>query len=170
MWTWFFRGLFQSNLTLIEDETCLLEAAHLSEEENLLVEVRDKDQTWPEEMSLLAKNPDVKIRSNRTFNLVSLEKKWIEFPECQWGGTKSVMKSHYQTSHSLMYIYIYFFFLFFCVLFVEQFLLLLVSLGWTTLGTRAFWMPLCSVYRIRHLWRDISWEICIFTNWIGENF
>ncbi|CAG0918046.1 unnamed protein product [Notodromas monacha] len=58
---WLFKD--ENNLTLIEDESCLLEQANLLEEESILVEVRDKDQTWPEEMSLLAKNPEVKIRS-----------------------------------------------------------------------------------------------------------
>ena len=46
---------FQNNPILLEDDTVTLEQANIMEDQNVLIEVRNKDLSWPEEMSLLAK-------------------------------------------------------------------------------------------------------------------
>lgn len=44
----------ENNMTLLEDECVTLEGLGVEDNDQILIEVRNKDQTWPEEMSLLA--------------------------------------------------------------------------------------------------------------------
>ncbi|XP_054718622.1 ubiquitin carboxyl-terminal hydrolase 32-like [Uloborus diversus] len=46
---WLYKD--DSNLTLLEDESSSLEELGVEDNEQILIEVRNKDQTWPEEMS-----------------------------------------------------------------------------------------------------------------------
>ena len=41
-------------MTLWEDETPTLEQLRVADNDQVLIEVRNKDQTWPEEMSTIA--------------------------------------------------------------------------------------------------------------------
>ncbi|KAG8195379.1 hypothetical protein JTE90_001395 [Oedothorax gibbosus] len=46
---WLYKD--DSNLTLLEEENCTLQQLYIDDNEQILIEVRNKDQTWPEEMS-----------------------------------------------------------------------------------------------------------------------
>ncbi|KFM78271.1 Ubiquitin carboxyl-terminal hydrolase 32, partial [Stegodyphus mimosarum] len=46
---WLYKD--DSNLTLLEEENYTLEELNIEDNEQILIEVRNKDQTWPEEMS-----------------------------------------------------------------------------------------------------------------------
>ena len=46
----------QNNPILLEDDSSTLEQQNITEDQNVLIEVRNKDLSWPEEMSLLAKS------------------------------------------------------------------------------------------------------------------
>ena len=46
--------ILQNNMLLIEDEDPTLEDLGIVDEDQLLIEVRNKDLTWPEEMGSLA--------------------------------------------------------------------------------------------------------------------
>ncbi|XP_071094049.1 ubiquitin carboxyl-terminal hydrolase 32-like isoform X1 [Haliotis cracherodii] len=48
------------NITLLDDENMTVEDASIEENQQMLIEVRNKDLTWPEEMSQLAKNKTLK--------------------------------------------------------------------------------------------------------------
>ncbi|KAH9503865.1 Ubiquitin carboxyl-terminal hydrolase 32 [Bulinus truncatus] len=48
------------NLTLLEDEDKTVEECDIEDNQQILLEVRNKDLTWPEEMSQLAKNKTAK--------------------------------------------------------------------------------------------------------------
>ncbi|XP_041349176.1 ubiquitin carboxyl-terminal hydrolase 32-like [Gigantopelta aegis] len=50
----------EQNLTLLDDECVTVEDAGIEEGQQILIEVRNKDLTWPEEMSQLAKNKTMK--------------------------------------------------------------------------------------------------------------
>lgn len=43
-------------MTLIEDEDSTLEELEIQDEDQILMEVRNKDLTWPEEIGSLASN------------------------------------------------------------------------------------------------------------------
>ncbi|OWF52140.1 Ubiquitin carboxyl-terminal hydrolase 32 [Mizuhopecten yessoensis] len=49
-------GQKEDNMTLLDDENTLIEECALEENQLVLIEIRNKDLTWPEEMSQLAKN------------------------------------------------------------------------------------------------------------------
>ncbi|XP_062601497.1 ubiquitin carboxyl-terminal hydrolase 32-like isoform X2 [Saccostrea cucullata] len=49
-------GSKDDSMTLLEDESMTVEDCGVEENQSLLIEVRNKDLTWPEEMSQLAKN------------------------------------------------------------------------------------------------------------------
>ncbi|XP_046386606.1 ubiquitin carboxyl-terminal hydrolase 32 isoform X1 [Ischnura elegans] len=51
---WLFRD--ENNMMLIEEEEATLEELNVQDEDQLLIEVRNKDLTWPEEMGSLATN------------------------------------------------------------------------------------------------------------------
>lgn len=57
-------GLFalQSNPALIEEDSATMEKVGIVEEQSILIEIRNKDLSWPEEMSLLAKNKQDKYK------------------------------------------------------------------------------------------------------------
>ncbi|XP_033627039.1 ubiquitin carboxyl-terminal hydrolase 32-like isoform X1 [Asterias rubens] len=46
----------ENNPILLEDDSSTLEQQNITEDQNVLIEVRNKDLSWPEEMSLLAKS------------------------------------------------------------------------------------------------------------------
>jgi hypothetical protein len=51
----------EDNVLLLEDESCTLEDLGIdNENNNILVEVRNKDLTWPEEINKLATAPSLK--------------------------------------------------------------------------------------------------------------
>ena len=43
-------------MTLLEEEEMMMEDLGIEDQQQILIEVRNKDLTWPEEMSQLAKN------------------------------------------------------------------------------------------------------------------
>ncbi|KAJ8312078.1 hypothetical protein KUTeg_009451 [Tegillarca granosa] len=49
-------GNKEDNMTLLDDEGLTVEECGIEENQQLLMEIRNKDLTWPEEMSQLAKN------------------------------------------------------------------------------------------------------------------
>ncbi|XP_060064706.1 ubiquitin carboxyl-terminal hydrolase 32-like [Ylistrum balloti] len=49
-------GQKEDNMSLLDDENMLIEECYLEENQLVLIEIRNKDLTWPEEMSQLAKN------------------------------------------------------------------------------------------------------------------
>ncbi|ESO97937.1 hypothetical protein LOTGIDRAFT_153048 [Lottia gigantea] len=57
---WKISSKDEQNLALLEDENMTVEEALIEENQQLLIEVRNKDLTWPEEMSQLAKNRSLK--------------------------------------------------------------------------------------------------------------
>ncbi|XP_076452524.1 ubiquitin carboxyl-terminal hydrolase 32-like isoform X2 [Babylonia areolata] len=50
----------EQNLTLLDDELQTVEDAGVDDNQPILIEIRNKDLTWPEEMSQLAKNKTLK--------------------------------------------------------------------------------------------------------------
>ncbi|XP_071850144.1 ubiquitin carboxyl-terminal hydrolase 32-like isoform X3 [Apostichopus japonicus] len=57
---WNFRD--ESNPALIEEDSATMEKVGIVEEQSILIEIRNKDLSWPEEMSLLAKNKQDKYK------------------------------------------------------------------------------------------------------------
>lgn len=53
---WKYRDEMQANLTLLEDEDATVEQAEITDGMEILIEVRNKDLTWPEEMLQLARS------------------------------------------------------------------------------------------------------------------
>lgn len=47
---------FQNNMTLIEDEDFTLEELDIHDDDQILMEIRNKDLTWPEEIGSLSVN------------------------------------------------------------------------------------------------------------------
>ena len=43
-------------MTILEEEEMMMEDLGIEDQQQILIEVRNKDLTWPEEMSQLAKN------------------------------------------------------------------------------------------------------------------
>ncbi|XP_072043615.1 ubiquitin carboxyl-terminal hydrolase 32-like isoform X1 [Amphiura filiformis] len=56
----------ENNPVLLEDDSITMEQAGIVEDQSILIEVRNKDLSWPEEMSLLAKIKQDKQRQIRT--------------------------------------------------------------------------------------------------------
>ncbi|KAI0214877.1 Ubiquitin carboxyl-terminal hydrolase 32 [Lamellibrachia satsuma] len=61
---WKFKD--EQNMSLLEDESQTMEVVGVEENSQILIEVRNKDLTWPEEMCQLAKNKASMIRSKQT--------------------------------------------------------------------------------------------------------
>ncbi|KAK2185909.1 hypothetical protein NP493_217g02044 [Ridgeia piscesae] len=61
---WKFKD--EQNMSLLEDENQTMEDVGVEENAQILIEVRNKDLTWPEEMCQLAKNRASIIRSKQT--------------------------------------------------------------------------------------------------------
>ncbi|KAI8749325.1 ubiquitin carboxyl-terminal hydrolase 32 [Biomphalaria glabrata] len=57
---WKIHSKDEQNLTLLEDEEKTVEDCEIEDNQQILLEVRNKDLTWPEEMSQLAKNKTAK--------------------------------------------------------------------------------------------------------------
>ncbi|KAL3857432.1 hypothetical protein ACJMK2_012103, partial [Sinanodonta woodiana] len=53
---WKISSKDEQNITLLDDESFTVEQSGIEDNQQLLIEVRNKDLTWPEEMSQLAKN------------------------------------------------------------------------------------------------------------------
>ena len=50
---------------LLEDDNITMEQAGIVEDQSILIEVRNKDLSWPEEMSLLAKTKQDKQKQSK---------------------------------------------------------------------------------------------------------
>ncbi|XP_071486831.1 ubiquitin carboxyl-terminal hydrolase 32-like [Diadema antillarum] len=56
----------ENNPVVLEEDACTLEQLCIVDEQSLLIEIRNKDLSWPEEMSLLAKKKADRQQSVRT--------------------------------------------------------------------------------------------------------
>ncbi|XP_071945533.1 ubiquitin carboxyl-terminal hydrolase 32-like isoform X2 [Antedon mediterranea] len=61
----------ENNPVLLEDEPVVLEQLKIVDDQQMLIEIRNKDLSWPEEMSLLAKNKQDKHKQVHTENGVT---------------------------------------------------------------------------------------------------
>lgn len=52
----------ENQMVMLDDERSTVEHAGIEDSQQILIEVRDKDLTWPEEMSQLAKNKTLKVK------------------------------------------------------------------------------------------------------------
>ncbi|XP_060562624.1 ubiquitin carboxyl-terminal hydrolase 32-like [Ruditapes philippinarum] len=57
---WKISSKDENNMMMLDDETLTVEHAGIEDSQQILIEVRNKDLTWPEEMSQLAKNKNMK--------------------------------------------------------------------------------------------------------------
>lgn len=55
---------FQNNMNLIEDEDFTLEKLCIRDDDQILMEVRNKDLTWPEEIGSIALNSTEKYKQS----------------------------------------------------------------------------------------------------------
>ncbi|XP_064618756.1 ubiquitin carboxyl-terminal hydrolase 32-like [Lineus longissimus] len=55
----------EQNMTLLEEEEMTMEDLGIEDNQNILIEVRNKDLTWPEEMSQLARNKNALDRKQQ---------------------------------------------------------------------------------------------------------